>query len=112
MQNYECPNPVFSRVWGGTERGCYEDRWIRDDYIRTYEEYRRSNDENDYCDDIYAVPGRIQTQFLGKYFCGVPGGQAFHAVTRVDPDTEKCPEGTTPCSPATSPVNTVCYPED
>ena len=78
LENYNCPNSVFYRDWLGTERGCYENRWIRDDYIRTYEEYRRSNDENDYCDDIYANPGMTQTQFLGKYFCGVAGGKPFN----------------------------------
>ena len=31
-------------------------------------------------------------------------------ATRVDNETLQCPTGTTPCSNATSPDNTLCYP--
>ena len=40
------------------------------------------------------------------------GGKPFKTVTRVDAETLECPKGTKPCSNVTSPINTVCYPED
>ena len=76
---------MFSRPWGGTEYGCYEQRWIRDDFVETYSENGGTDEEgNDTCDDINPISGMIQTQFLGKFFCGVEGGKPFHSVTRVD----------------------------
>ena len=31
-------------------------------------------------------------------------------MTRPEIETDLCPEGTTPCSNATAPLNTICYP--
>ena len=33
-------------------------------------------------------------------------------VTRPDPTTLNCPDGTVACSTSTSPDNTICYPPD
>lgn len=53
-----------------------------------------------------------QYKFINSYFCVTRGGKAFSEVIRVDTDTEECPEGTQKCSDATSPENTVCYPNE
>ena len=54
----------------------------------------------------------MQTSIYGKTFCGKRNGEPFETVTRPDPDTKECPEGTAPCSPNTSAEHTVCYPPD
>ena len=46
----------------------------------------------------------------GTMICGTRGGVNFMNLQRRDIETEKCPEGTSPCSTATSPDNTACYP--
>lgn len=44
--------------------------------------------------------------------CGKPGGAPFATVKRPELVGSEylCPSGTSPCSPVTSPENTVCYP--
>ena len=46
----------------------------------------------------------------GKIICGKRLGFPFTNVTRPQIETGVCPEGTTPCSNATAPLNTICYP--
>jgi hypothetical protein len=48
------------------------------------------------------------TKFYDLAFCGLRGGDSFQSMTRVDPETGKCPSGKLPCSPNTSKENTVC----
>jgi len=52
-----------------------------------------------------------QSIIHGKKICGTQAGKAFVDVTRPDAGTFMCPAGTAPCSPRTSPENTVCYPD-
>jgi hypothetical protein len=54
------------------------------------------------------MPFRMHT-FNGKMICGKRGGQPFVTVTRPNPVTLLCPVGYLPCSPKTSPDNTICY---
>ena len=70
------------------------------------------SDANQYarCGVAEPIPPVVQTQFEGRHICAQRGGDPFEYVTRVDPLTLKCPSGTAPCSEATSPENTVCYP--
>ena len=53
-----------------------------------------------------------QNSFYGRKICGLQGGEPFITVTRPNITTSECPEGTLPCSTATSPTNTVCYPSE
>lgn len=52
-----------------------------------------------------------QSIIQDKIICGTRAGEAFVNVKRPYAETGDCPEGTLPCSPNTSPENTVCYPE-
>ena len=47
-----------------------------------------------------------------KTICGKRSGTPFANVTRPEIETGLCPEGTTPCSNTTAPVNTICYPTE
>lgn len=51
----------------------------------------------------------IMRSFEGKLICGKRGGLPFLNVTRPDPESEICPNGTSPCSNHTSIENTICY---
>jgi len=42
--------------------------------------------------------------------CGKTGGKPFLNVTRPDPTSLNCPEGTVACSTNTTADNTICYP--
>ena len=97
---------IFERVWRGTKKGC-------NNYygVIPYDQWR-SNDDDDYCDVIYPISPMSQLKFYGKFFCGATGGRNFAEVKRVLPETDRCPDGTEPCSTNTSPSNTVCYPPE
>lgn len=62
------------------------------------------------CYEIFEIPPQKIVSVKGTVICGKRGGQEFYKVTRPDPTTLKCPNGTVPCSKLTSPDNTVCYP--
>lgn len=80
----------------------------------TYEEWDReyNNGEDDYCDTIPPRFPITQTKFLGHYFCAKRTADSFIRAVRVDPISKLCPQGTEPCSPATSPENTICQPPE
>ena len=37
---------------------------------------------------------QIVLEFYNKYICGVRGGLPFKSVKRLDPESDKCPDGT------------------
>lgn len=59
---------------------------------------------------VYPLAPVMQTSIHGTSICGTRGGDPFITVMRPDLETGECPQGTTPCSEATSADNTVCYP--
>ena len=62
-----------------------------------------------YCAKIKPVKPEVQDKFYGKYICGLRGGLPFKSVLRLNPNTKKCPTGTSRCSSKTNDDNTVCY---
>ena len=52
------------------------------------------------------------TNTNGFTICGQRGGQPYKNVTRVDPISKMCPDGTVACSDITSAENTICYPPE
>jgi len=100
---------LFVREWLGTQEGCF----VGGRQIMTKAGYNSwaSNGNNDNPPPCVPIPANapvMQTEFHGKYFCGVKGGESFENVIR--PSVEgACPAGTSACSDKTSPENTVCY---
>ena len=77
---------MFQREWGGTENGClFEKQGAREAYVGTEAESEACEQE------IKSRKPVTQNEFYGKFFCGIQGGKDFANVTRVDPETEKCP---------------------
>ena len=66
------------------------------------------------CANVDPIDGYMQTEFFGKYICGIRGGRNFLDVQRYDLESGEngCPPGMSPCSNMTSPENTVCYETD
>ena len=119
----DCPpgtEAVFSRPWAGTIQGCdarASEKAPRFQ-VQTYDGYRqrhhaRYKTGGAKCPiPIQPIPPVNQTRFYGKSICGVRGGQPFETVNRAERDTELCPKGLYPCTEATSPENTICYPNE
>ena len=59
-----------------------------------YDSYTVKKNNNDLCTYIDPIDPVAQTEFNGKYLCGIEGGSPFTKVTRVDPQTKECPAGT------------------
>ena len=104
----DCPTgyeDVFVRVWPGTEVGCL--------FGDAVEPTPDEDDDGDTCaDKIEETYPVFQNSFYAKKICGIKGGLPFSNVTRPDPTTKECPEGTQPCSSKTKTDNTICYPPD
>jgi hypothetical protein len=114
----DCPSgwePLFQREWAGTKKGCliYQNTTnatVLDEY--TYAMMTLSN-QNLTCDFSIAAQDPVNmTNTNGFTICGLRGGQPYNNVTRVDPVSGLCPNGTQACSNVTSPDNTICYPQE
>lgn len=107
---------LFSRNWGGTVEGCFlgNERGSLNREIITRSQYNAGKNgknakyRNESCKSIRAQPSIVMDQIDDKYICGVRGGNTFVNTIRPDYSTGKCPSGYSPCSPMTSPENTVC----
>ena len=100
--------PVFVRAWDGTERGCETEEGAN---AAPRDTWKDDGNKLADCTEVPAVaPIRQAAGANGRTICGTRGGESFGDVTRVDPATSACPEGTAACSASTSPENTVCYP--
>ena len=64
------------------------------------------------CKNVEPWPLIWQNQLLGKRVCGTLGGDPFYNVTRPNPTTMECPDGTSPCLSTTPANQTLCYPPD
>ena len=99
---------VFRSMWNGTDTGCY----IADPtQILTQASFNNLYD-GEICYKIAPNATVIQNNTLGKYICGYLDGKSFLNVTRPNPTTLTCPEGTSPCSIHTSANTTICYPAE
>ena len=102
--------PVFTRLWYGTERGCETDD---SDFVAPRDTWKDNGKKLADCTEVLAVaPIRQGAGFPnGQRICGKRGGKSFAQVTRPDAETGACPSGTSACAASTSPENTVCYPK-
>ena len=108
-----CPagsDPVFFKEWKGLELGCFFDSWFSDDEVKPMSEFGKNTKRCPRRNRPPEYPPVMQTNVNGKTICGARGGDTFAEVTRPGSNAQ-CPTGTVPCSDATSPENTVCYPQ-
>jgi len=104
---------MFEIEWPGTTIGCeVTDPKTNVTSVMTVGQYAiiyGDNDDADFpCSRIAMESPKLQQNTFNKYICGKQSGTPFIKVTRVDPDTMKCPNSTIACSEATSPDYTVC----
>jgi len=112
-----CPaglEPLWSRTWPGLNEGCVIYSGTTNQTVVDLETAKTNNLT---CDIPIPKQGpvlmdRLNATGYGFEFCGLRGGLPFMNVTRVDPKTMLCPNGTEPCSNYTSVENTICYPPD
>lgn len=112
-QGYE---PLWARTWPGLSEGCLIN-FNKPDQMVVDRAFATTN--NLTCDIPIAKQGPILMDnfvatggLYGFEFCAKRGGLPFMNVTRVEPETLLCPNGTEPCSNFTSPENTICYPPE